>query len=353
MPLSGARLKRCISPVARCSSVAAISAVSVVEPIVSRVVARPMFGWPIWASAGTTVSMMGRPNSNRVSRIIGRTRLRDSMSIGAGRRRHSTKLASVNPAIPNASAHSEWERNGAIVPALTADSEKCRKPCSDEASPRIVGNRSRSSSMIVGMMIAEPIEKTKIGATCHGTPGANNATIARFSATPANANAKPSRTVRRGENRPASRPEMSSANHDPADHRHEQPRESIGRNAEQIDQVHRRRRNVQEERREVERGNQRQQQEVRAREHRAIVAPERARMQRLTRGGRKRLRQCPPGPCERERASAPAATRRSIASRACSGARRRSRERSLAQGRRSASLATSGVAPPDPGSGRG
>ena len=91
--------------------------------------------------------------------------------------------------MPNASAHSEWESNGAIVPALTAESEKCTKPCSDEASPRIVGNRSSSISMMLGMMIAEPIENTKIGSTCQGTPGGTNATIARLNATPANANA--------------------------------------------------------------------------------------------------------------------------------------------------------------------
>src|SRR5918994_1019049 len=106
--------------------------------------------------------------------------------------------------MPNASAHSEWERNGAIVPALTAESEKCTKPCSDEASPRIAGNKSSSVNVMVGMMIAE-----------------------------------------------------------------------------QVDEVRRCGRDVQEERREVEGRNQCQQQEIPARDDRAIVTPQRSRMQRL------------------------------------------------------------------------
>ncbi|RPJ82342.1 MAG: hypothetical protein EHM13_09075 [Acidobacteria bacterium] len=67
----------------------------------------------------------------------------------------SADEARVNVAMPSASDQSEWARNGAIVPAFTAASENCRKPCSDEESPRIDGKRSSRISVTLGMMIAD------------------------------------------------------------------------------------------------------------------------------------------------------------------------------------------------------
>ena len=73
-----------------------------------------------------------------------------------------------------ASAGSERTRSGAIVPATTADSAKCTKPCSDDAMPRIVGKRSSISSVAEGMTSADPMQKTKIGSTFHATPGGSD-----------------------------------------------------------------------------------------------------------------------------------------------------------------------------------
>src|SRR5688572_5024067 len=70
IPASGGRLKRYISPVERCSFVAATSATSVVLPIVSLVVGRPVFGLPICASAGAMARKRVRAVKESVDRII-------------------------------------------------------------------------------------------------------------------------------------------------------------------------------------------------------------------------------------------------------------------------------------------
>ena len=55
---------------------------------------------------------------------------------------HRAKPIDANVPIVAASVNSEWDANGATVPATMPDSVNCRKPCSDDAMPRIAGNRS-------------------------------------------------------------------------------------------------------------------------------------------------------------------------------------------------------------------
>src|SRR5262245_39807921 len=99
---------------------------------------------------------------------------------------HIAKAATVNPAMPSASAFTETATNGAIVPAVTPDTPNCTKPCSDDAMPRNVGKRSSNMIVTDGGTRLLPQVKTKIGSTLHGTPGATSQHSARLSATPAN-----------------------------------------------------------------------------------------------------------------------------------------------------------------------
>ena len=94
-------------------------------------------------------------------------------------------------------------------------------------------------------------------------------------------NAKPTRTVARGVQRPATRARDRRADQHAGDQRHEQPGEAPGRYAQEVDEERGRDGDVDEERAEVERRNEREQQELGAVEHRAVVAPHRARMQGL------------------------------------------------------------------------
>src|SRR4051794_9644236 len=55
---------------------------------------------------------------------------------------HAMKLASVNTAMPSARVCKESARKGAITAASKAPSANCTKPWSDDASPRVAGNRS-------------------------------------------------------------------------------------------------------------------------------------------------------------------------------------------------------------------
>ena len=81
------------------------------------------------------------------------------------------------------------------------------------------------------------------------------------------------------------------AQHDPADHRDEQPGEAPRRHAEKVDQEGGRAGDVDEEAGEVERQHRREQREVEGPENGPVVAPQRPRVQRLTRRARKRLGQ--------------------------------------------------------------
>ncbi len=97
--------------------------------------------------------------------------------------------------MPNASDVSECASSGAMVPATTPPSANWTNPCSDEVMPRIVGNRSSSSSVTLGMMRLEPNVNTKIGSTFHATYGGSKALMSEFRTTPIAATAKPARTV--------------------------------------------------------------------------------------------------------------------------------------------------------------
>ena len=78
--------------------------------------------------------------------------------------------------MPSANAHSERARNGAIVPALRPENANCTNPASEEASPRIDGNRSSRISVRLGITMLLPVVNTRIGITCQGTPGRMNPT---------------------------------------------------------------------------------------------------------------------------------------------------------------------------------
>ena len=95
----------------------------------------------------------------------------------------------------------------------------------------------------------------------------------------------------------------SSPQHHTRDHRNEQPRESPCAHAE-LRQEGRRARDVDEEGGEVQRRDRGEQQEIQPQQHRAVVVPQHARVQRLALRARERLgkARCPPGAdADRER----------------------------------------------------
>ncbi|MBK7793103.1 MAG: hypothetical protein IPJ62_11645 [Betaproteobacteria bacterium] len=54
---------------------------------------------------------------------------------------------------------------------IETSTRPCRKPCSDEVSPRLPGNRSGSNSAGEGTPSADPVVCNTVGRTCPGTPG--------------------------------------------------------------------------------------------------------------------------------------------------------------------------------------
>ena len=79
--------------------------------------------------------------------------------------------------------------HGAIVPATRPENANCTKPCSEDARPRIVGNRSSNSNVRLGIATLLPSVNTAIGNTCHGTAGATNAATTSSIPAPANMHA--------------------------------------------------------------------------------------------------------------------------------------------------------------------
>ena len=112
--------------------------------------------------------------------------------------------------MPAASAGHDVVSNGAIVPATTPEKANCTNPCSDEASPRIAGNKSSNSNVIVGIIKLLPSVTTVIGNTCHGTDGGTHVATSSPTRAPANMQAKPAATVRGAEMRPAMRPDIAA-----------------------------------------------------------------------------------------------------------------------------------------------
>ena len=125
-------------------------------------------------------------------------------------RYHSAKLATVRPAIPLASNESECARNGAIVPALNPENTNWTKPASEDNNPRIAGKRWTSSNVRLGITMLVPMVNTKSGNTCQGTIGGTNATTSRFKNRLRTCTRSQGEIVRRGDNRPASRPESTA-----------------------------------------------------------------------------------------------------------------------------------------------